>query len=90
MSIVLTSYAKIMLLGDFNCHVNDNTDSRALDFLDLVASLNLVQHVQSATHIHGNTHDLVITRHIHVDISSIAKVPICDHFFVFLTLLLLL
>lgn len=81
MSIILTSHDKIILLGDINFHVNDHTDSRALDFLDLVACLNLVQHVQSATHMHGNTLDLVITRG--VDISSIAKVPVSDHFCAF-------
>ena len=87
MSIVLTSHDKI-ILGDFNFHVNDYTDSRALDFLDLVACLNLVQHVQSAIHIHGNTLHLVITRGIDVDISSIAKSPVSDHFCVFFNITL--
>ena len=80
MSIVLSSHDKDILLGDFNHHVNDYTNSRALDFLDLVACLNIVRHVQSATHIHGNTLDLVITRSI---VSSIAKVPVSDHFCIF-------
>ena len=83
MSIILTSHDKIILLGDFNFHVNDPTDSRALDFLDLVTCLNLVQHVQSATHIQGNTLDLVITKGIDVDISSIDEVPVSDHYCVF-------
>lgn len=60
MSIVLTSYDGIILLGDFNFHVNDTADS--MEFLDVLACLGLLQHVKRATHNHGNTLDLVITR----------------------------
>lgn len=49
MSFVLTSHGEIILLGDFNFHVHEHTDSRALDFLDFVACLNLDQHVQACT-----------------------------------------
>ncbi|KAF7647739.1 hypothetical protein LDENG_00167380 [Lucifuga dentata] len=83
MSTVLTKYDKIILLGDFNFHVNDYNNSRAMKFLNLLACLNLVQHVQSATHIHGNILDLVITKNINVHIASVAQVPVSDHFWVF-------
>ena len=78
MPIIPTSHDQIILLSDFNLHVNDHTDSRALDFSDLVVCLNLVQHVQCATHIHASTLDLIITQDTDVDISSIAKVPSRD------------
>lgn len=68
MLIVLTTYDKIILLGVFCFQVNDYTDSMALDFLDRLDCFNLVQHVQSATHRHGNTLNLVAPRGINVDI----------------------
>lgn len=83
MSIALTSYDRIILLGDFNCHINNTADLYAMEFLDLLASFGLVQHVKGATHNHGNTLDLVFTKGIEIDISDITRVPVSDHFCVF-------
>ena len=44
---------------DFKCHMNNTVDLYAMEFLDLLASFGLVQHVKGAIHNHGNTLDLV-------------------------------
>ncbi len=83
MCIVLTGYDRIILLGDFNCHVNNTADVYAMEFLDLLTGFGLVQHVKGATHNHGNTLDLVFTKGMEKDISDVTPVPISDHFCVF-------
>ena len=45
-----------------NIHVDDASDADARNFLDLLESLGLQQHVRGPTHIHGHTLDLVVTR----------------------------
>ncbi|XP_068704868.1 uncharacterized protein [Montipora foliosa] len=60
-SIILTP-EPLIITGDFNIHVNNVNDSDACEFLDLLASLGLKQHVIGPTHEGGHTLDLVITR----------------------------
>ena len=60
-SIILTP-EPLIITGDFNIHVNNTNDSDACEFLDLLASLGLKQHVIGPTHEGGHTLDLVITR----------------------------
>ena len=54
-----------------------------MEFLDLLASFGLVQHVKGATHNHGNTLDLVFRKGIEIDISDITRAPVSNHFCVF-------
>ena len=44
------SSGKLLLLGDFNIHVDHCSDRSALRFLDLLDSQNFVQHVSGTTH----------------------------------------
>ena len=60
-SIILTP-EPLIITGDFNIHVNNAIDSDAFEFLDLLASLGLKQHVIGPTHEGGHTPDLMITR----------------------------
>lgn len=62
----------LVLLGDFNIHVDVPTDMDAIQFRDLLDSMGLQQHVKQPTHIHGHTLDLLITRQSDV---IIAKEP---------------
>ena len=62
LQIILLSPGRLFILGDFNLHV-DNKDCRdACQFLDLINSLGLIQHLQLPTHCKGHTLDLVLTR----------------------------
>ena len=53
---------KLIILGDFNLHVNDRENSSGSRFLDLLESVGLVNHINVPTHNKGNTLDLIITR----------------------------
>ena len=53
---------EIIILTDFNFHVDCTSDRDASDFLDLLDAFNLSQHVVGSTHRSGYTLDLVITR----------------------------
>ena len=52
---------KLINLGDFNVHVNDELDVNAQNFMDIIMALGLEQHVNFPTHKAGNTLDLVMT-----------------------------
>ena len=58
----VVSPGRLLILGDFNFHMEDETDRDAIKFNELLSSLDLVQHVQGPTHDRGHTLDLVITR----------------------------
>ena len=53
---------RLLLVGDFNFHVNNQNDPAATSFLKLMDSYGLVQHVKSSTHNKGHTLDLLLTR----------------------------
>ena len=58
---LFTNHKNLVLLGDFNVHVNklDNQDTQS--YLDTMEALGLVQHIDQQTHKLGNTLDLVCT-----------------------------
>ena len=68
----------LLIVGDFNIHVNIPNDSKATQFLDLLSSLGLDQHVDKPTHISGNTLDLIITRSFD---SLVSTSPSIDYLF---------
>ena len=41
---------KLIILGDFNIHVNDESDENAENFMDIIIALGLEQHVYFTTH----------------------------------------
>ncbi|XP_052782951.1 uncharacterized protein LOC128219177 [Mya arenaria] len=57
---ILPSYSNLMILGDFNLHLDDGT-SASTDFNNSLYSLGLEQHVTFPTQIEGNVLDLVIS-----------------------------
>ena len=58
---LFTNHKNLVLLGDFNIHVNrlDNQDTQA--YIDTMEALGLVQHIDQQTHQLGNTLDLIYT-----------------------------
>ena len=72
----------ILMVGDFNFHVDQPDDHNASVFLDILDSADLGQHVTEATHEKGHTLDLVITRksaHLVSDLSVKIGLPF-DHY----------
>lgn len=59
---MVSSPGKLLIVGDFNFAVNNGNDGAALNFLDLLNTFNLTQHIKVPTHKDNNTLDLVITR----------------------------
>ena len=59
---LVTVPSSLLMVGDFNLHVNDASDRSAQRFLRLLEAFNLKKHVWVPTHRSGNTLDLVITR----------------------------
>ena len=53
---------QLVLLGDFNIHINKTDDRDAVEFNNLLDQFGLVQHVGDATHRGGHTLDLVLSR----------------------------
>ena len=54
LNYVSTTPGYLLLVGDFNLHV-DTSDHVAKRFVNLLQSFNLVQHVNSETHSNGHT-----------------------------------
>src|SRR6218665_406512 len=61
LSLAATTPNEFVLVGDFNFHVDTPSDTFASSFLNLLSSVNLVQHVNFPTHIENHTLDLLIT-----------------------------
>jgi hypothetical protein len=53
---------RLLVVGDFNIHVDNLGNPFSCKFISLIESFDLVQHVLDPTHIAGHTLDLVLTR----------------------------
>lgn len=51
--------SKLLLVGDFNIHVDDESDLFARGFTSIMDSFHFIQHVSGPTHNKGHTLDLV-------------------------------
>ena len=65
-------YNNIIVLGDFNIHINNDLDAEANRFKDIMEALGLQQHVLFSTHRYGNTLD-----HIYTEIGSTVVIDYC-------------
>ena len=79
---------KPLIAGDFNIHVEDQSNPETIRFMSMLSNYGLVQHCQSETHIAGGILDLVLTRNnildsLHIEnLSSMKTVMTSDHYFV--------
>ena len=82
-----TASGELLILGDFNVHVDSSRDVNALHFCNLT---DLKQWVTTPTHTSGHTLDLIITRNQCKIIENvIVHDPlISDHYAIFMHLLL--
>ena len=74
---LIAKYKNLICLGDFNVHINDQSDVGAQSFSDSMYAMGLDQHVDVPTHKHGNTLDLIITES--VSSFGICKTAYCDY-----------
>ena len=73
---------KIIVLGYFSIRIDKEVDSKAIEFVNLLRSMDFIQHVTGPTHNRSHTLDLVITKCLPIGISSIV-VTLSDHHCVF-------
>ena len=52
----------LLIVGDFNHHVEDTSDSEACRFNNVIDSFRLTQHVADSTHRSGHTLDLMLSK----------------------------
>ena len=57
----LSQHQNIILVGDFNMHINNQDDPEANILMDIMTALGLQQHTNFVTHCSGNTLDLIFT-----------------------------
>ena len=88
LSSVATLPHNFILTGDFNIHVNDSHNTHASQFMDLLTSSNLQQHVTVPTHHSNNILDLVITssQSCLSPVISVSAASPSDHFMVLTSL----
>lgn len=70
---------RVIMVGDFNIHVDDVSCSFAADFLNIIESFNFIQHVSGPTHIRGRTLDLVFTLGLNIDCICSEELHVTDH-----------
>ena len=58
---LITRKSQLIILGDFNIHVEDHVDSHSIQFSELLKQFGLHQHVRKPTSVRGGTLALVIT-----------------------------
>ena len=51
----------VILVGDFNLHINNPNDDHACNFLETTQALGLHQNITFPTHVSGNTLDLIFS-----------------------------
>ena len=67
MERIITYQAKIILAGDFNIHFDLPSNSQTSQFMDILETFDLQQHINGPTHCSGHTLDLLITKRINSD-----------------------
>jgi hypothetical protein len=77
---IVPKYLNLMIMGDFNLHIHDDS-SAVSEFNNSLFALGLLQHVDFPTHVHGHSLDLVITELANgVDLLSCEPGPfLSDH-----------
>ena len=83
--LLVISSGILLILGDFNIHVDNSQDKEGVEFSSLVESLGMTQHVTEPTHRSGHTLDLVLTRNQDNIMPHVAVKDDCfpDHYPVF-------
>jgi hypothetical protein len=64
-----TSSHNLLIVGDFNIHMESTTDRHALKLNEILQSYAMVQHVEQPTHSGGHLLDAVISRTTCMDIA---------------------
>lgn len=69
----------ILLLGDFNIHIDNAECKSATEFLELLQCFNFIQHIDFPTHNRGHILDLVCSTGLTIPHLSSLNLNISDH-----------
>ncbi len=75
---------KVLIVGDFNIHVDNEKDALGSAFLDILNSIGVRQHVSGPTHCQNHTLDLILSHGIDVNAVEVLQQSddISDHYLV--------
>ena len=76
-SVVMSSDKLLIIIGDFDFHMDVPTNPNNKHSSDLLDAMGLVEHVKQATHIHGHILELIIIRHSD---DFVAQEPLSESF----------
>ena len=61
---VIAEYSNLIVVGDFNIHINKDNNPNASIFMDIMVALGLKQHTKGSMHRSSNCLDLVFTEEL--------------------------
>lgn len=70
---------KVLIIGDFNIHIDDQSSNTATELLNITESFNSVPHVSGPTHSKGHTLDLVFSHGLMVENLHVEDSLVSDH-----------
>ena len=80
LELVATAAGKLIIVGDFNIHIDNSLSPVSRQFLSLIDSFDISQHVREPTHILGHSLDLVLSRtRDSVIVNCYVADPVSDH-----------
>lgn len=83
MSIICVDFDCIVIVGDFNIHVDKPQGRGTKELCCVLDNFELTQHVKEPTHNKGHTLDLVISKGLNISKVSVIDVALSDHSCVF-------
>jgi len=88
LSFAILLKGELLINGDFNYHLNNTSNVDTQQFISLLESCNIKQHISDPTHLLGNTIDLLLTRSSDCGLHNIRVTDqlISDHFVVHFSL----
>jgi len=87
LEVLITRNSQLIILCDFNIHLEEPTLPTSIRFLDLLSQFGLRQHINQPTHVLGGHLDLVITTDDdQVDNFTVTPPTLSDHSVISFTL----
>lgn len=72
----------VVLVGDFNIHVDNLKYGNAKEFLNILNNFGLSQHVTHSTHNKGHILDLIISKGLNISEVLVTDIALSDHYYV--------
>lgn len=83
LSIICIDFDCVVLVGDFNIHIDNAEDGGRKELLNILDNFGLNQHVTEPTHNRGHILDLIISKGLDISDVMVTDVALSDHHCVF-------